>query len=139
MSDDYETPRWLLEVAFPNGYFDPCPIHGKQNGPDGLKIEWPTDCPVFINPPYSRAGPWVQRAAEHTGPVALLVPVSPDSDWWRRYARFFKVTLIEDEVKFLGWGDGKQKTLTEDQLKTRKRLASANGSTKLYVAWWRKP
>ena len=85
MSDGYETPKWLLDIAFPNGYFDPCPIRGRTKGPDGLKIEWPVDKPVFINPPYSGVTKWIERAVGHRGPVAMLLMVDPGAPWWHLY------------------------------------------------------
>ena len=136
--DDYETPRWLLDIAFPAGYFDPCPLYGAKNGPDGLAIDWPVDQPVFINPPYSRPAPWLLRASQHKGPVALLLMVAPDSEWWQRYNRFFKVTLLGDDMKFLKAVDGKQRRLTNEDVAYRGhvRFNATPGTIRLYVSWW---
>lgn len=136
--DDYETPQWILDIAFPEGYFDPCPIHGKH-GPDGRKIVWPTDKPVYINPPYSDPYPWVQRAVHHPGPVCLLLPVTPDSEWWQRFSRFFRITLMGDEMRFLRYVDGQQQLLEGvAPPKQSIRYGAKGGATRLYVSWWRR-
>lgn len=96
-SDHYATPKWLLEILFPDGkYFDPCPL---QPQADGLAGQWPTDQPVFINPPFSDPLPWVRKAAGHSGPVVLLLQVDPTTKWWT-YAEGFRVTLIGSRLHF---------------------------------------
>ncbi len=98
--DNWRTPGWLLDILFPDGrYFDPCPIN-----PSGLRAsdgmgEWPTDRPVFLNPPYSDPAPWLKRASEHTGPVVCLVRCDPSASWWS-YSEGFKVTLIGQRLRF---------------------------------------
>ncbi|MCI4317597.1 MAG: phage N-6-adenine-methyltransferase [Thermoplasmata archaeon] len=151
MSDDYETPRWLLDIAFPDGYFDPCPIRGKKNGPDGLKIDWPTDRPVFINPPYSGVERWIQRAVAHPGPVAMLLLVDPGAPWWHMYADQFKVVLITQKVRFNRWDDKNQRnllgkpafrtTMPRDMAGRTARSPGAAGAARgamlgLNVCWW---
>ncbi len=98
--DDWSTPRWLLELLFPDGdYFDPCPINpGGLRAADGFSA-WPTDRPVFLNPPYSDPAPWLKRAAEHPGPVVCLVRCDPSASWWA-YSDGFKVTLIGQRLRF---------------------------------------
>ena len=104
MSDDWATPRWLLDLLFDDKpYYDPCPVN-----PDGLRASdglgvWPTDCPVFLNPPYSDPGPWVAKAAAHPGPVVLLVKCDPSTRWWQDHADRFRITLLGCRLKF---GDG---------------------------------
>jgi len=95
--DHWSTPTWLLELLFPDGkFFDPCPIQGTT----GLEIEWPTDVPIFINPPYSNPVPWIRRAAKHTGPVVLLVRADPSTSWWAYSQEGFKVTFIGQRLRF---------------------------------------
>ena len=99
-TDDYATPRWLMALLFPDGrYFDPCPLGGLERGPDGLTSDWPTDRPVYINPPFSNPLPWCRRAAQHPGPVTMLVPVDPTTRWWT-YADGFEVILIGSRLHF---------------------------------------
>jgi DNA N-6-adenine-methyltransferase (Dam) len=100
--DDWLTPPWLLDLLFPDGrFFDPCP-----RNPDGLRENdglgaWPVDQPVFMNPPYSSPGPWVRKAAGHPGPVVLLVPNDPTTEWWQAYQSKFKITLIGQRLRFI--------------------------------------
>ncbi|HTT74221.1 MAG TPA: DNA N-6-adenine-methyltransferase [Thermoplasmata archaeon] len=101
MSDDWATPRWLLEVLFDGQpYFDACPVN-----PDGLRAtdglgRWPTDRPVFCNPPYSDPGPWVRKARDHPGPVVLLVKCDPSTAWWQESAHAFRVVYIGQRLRF---------------------------------------
>lgn len=41
---------------------------------------------VYVNPPYSKPGPWVERAAKESASglchVIMLVPVSIATNWW---------------------------------------------------------
>lgn len=149
--DDYETPRWLLEIAFPDGrYYDPCPLHGKQEGKDGLKETWPKDIPVFINPPWSCIGPWVEKATNHPGVVAMLLPVDVVASWWA-YSKFFKVSLIDAKLKFIAWFDDHQTNLHGEHASTIIDQ-TGGGSNKVVVrpnvrgsegrlfacSWWRK-
>src|SRR5947207_60593 len=95
-SDDYQTPKWLLELLFPDGrFFHPCPVGGSG----GLEAKWPTNRPLFISPPFPCPLPWVRRGAKHRGPVVLLLPVDPTTKWWT-YADGFKVTLIGSRLHF---------------------------------------
>ena len=136
MTDDWETPKWLLEIVF-NGreFYDPCPLFGKH-GEDGLKSEWPTDKPVFINPPYSRPAPWVNRAVAHLGEVHLLLPMDPTAEWWELNAPEFKVTLLPFRLRFRGHFRKGQRTLSGDRAMTLGQ-ATFRG-TSFACAWWRK-
>lgn len=144
--DDYETPKWLLEIAFPDGkYFDPCPLGAKQAGRDGLKEEWPTDIPVFINPPYSNPYPWVERAANHKGPTHLLLPVDATTSWWV-FSSHFKITLITQRLKFIRWTNNGQVTLDGRPFKTEstfgpgspgRAVGQSGGPTT--TSWWYHP
>jgi DNA N-6-adenine-methyltransferase (Dam) len=131
-SDDWGTPGWLLELMFPDGkFFDPCPLKGKGKV-DGLKSKWPTAIPVFINPPYSRPYPWVEKAANHPGAVALLLPVDPAAEWWAQFSGRFKVTLITQRLKFnrfRGQSDGHHGSV----------YTSTLGMARAASCVWRKP
>jgi DNA N-6-adenine-methyltransferase (Dam) len=94
--DHWSTPKWLLELIFPDDrFFDPCPIRGET----GLLEAWPIDIPVFINPPYSNPVPWIQRGVKHQGEVVLLVRADPSTSWWA-YSESFKVTFIGQRLRF---------------------------------------
>ena len=102
VADNWRTPPWLLELLFPDGlYFDPNPANPEGlRGFDGLG-DWPTDRPVFLNPPYSEPGPWLRKAAHHPGPVVCLVKLDPSTEWWQRYAPFFRVVAVGQRLRFL--------------------------------------
>jgi hypothetical protein len=137
VSDDYETPRWLLSIVFPNGFFDPCPLRGAFGPKDGLKEPWPTDRPVFINPPYSDTRPWIERALGHRGPVHLLVLVDPSTGWWSDYEDQFQVTLITQKLRFRQWVDPKQRSLSGVPVMKEVEMGGARGAQlALSVAWW---
>ena len=91
MSDDKETPDWLM-VHF-KGDYDPCPFHPVGPFEDGLNISWIT--PAYVNPPYSNPKPWVMKAIEesHKGAdVCMLLRVDPSTAWYRM--------LIEEGAHF---------------------------------------
>lgn len=95
-SDHMATPKWLLDLLFPDGrFYDPCPLHGTG----GLEAEWPTDIPIFLNPPYSDPGPWLRKLSEHNGPAVALVRADPSVLWWQ-YSEGFRVTFIGQRIRF---------------------------------------
>ena len=99
--DDWFTPRRILgAVVFALGgiELDPCchpgsPAHGVadrtyclSDGDDGLAMPWDARS-VFVNPPYSDVGPWLERcriAAGKGAGVVALVPTRPETRAWRR-------------------------------------------------------
>lgn len=94
--DSWATPKWLLKILFPTGeFYDPCPLGG--NG--GLEADWPTDRPVYVNPPFSDPLPWVRKAADHKGPITLLLPLDPTTKWWT-YSDRFEVIIIGSRLHF---------------------------------------
>lgn len=112
-SDDYFTPEWVfdllgltfdLDVASP-----PVPlpwVPAKQRytiDDDGLTAPWHGR--VWMNPPYSRPGPWVERFVGHGNGVALL-PVS-NARWMRDlWAHRGVVWAVHSEraIEFVGGG-----------------------------------
>lgn len=79
-TDDYYTPKWLFDkmsIAFdldvaspPDGPpFVPCAAYLTQ-ADDGLECAWHGR--VWMNPPYSKPAPWVDRFIAHNHGVALL-------------------------------------------------------------------
>ena len=44
-------------------WFDPCPLNPNWTV-DGLKLDWKDK--TFVNPPYSKPKPWVEKAIEES-------------------------------------------------------------------------
>lgn len=90
-SDDYYTPKWLFEALGVDFDLDvACPPNGPLFTPakhwytqetDGLLSPWFGK--VFMNPPYSKTGPWVHKWIEHGNGIALL-PVLKHSQWAKK-------------------------------------------------------
>jgi len=80
-SDDWTTPQHVFDAL--QIYFDldpACPVDGPRFTPcksffssqhDGLQSDWHGT--VFINPPFSKAQPWMQRFLEHGDGIALTL------------------------------------------------------------------
>ena len=96
-SDDYYTPSWVfdtlglhfdLDVASPPHPTNvPCDRYFTQ-ADDGLAQDWHGR--VWMNPPFSKPTPWVERWLEHGNGIALL-PMAKGSRWlsqiWNSDAR----------------------------------------------------
>jgi hypothetical protein len=79
-TDDYYTPKWIfdalgvefdIDVACPPGGppYTPCKRFYTQED-DGLVSAW--EGLIWMNPPYSKPAPWVERFIEHGNGIALL-------------------------------------------------------------------
>jgi hypothetical protein len=98
-SDDYYTPKWIfdtlglhfdLDVASPPHRTNvPCDCYYTQ-ADDGLAQEWHGR--VFMNPPFSKPTPWVERWIQHSNGIALL---SMSKSKW------FQTLLWESEAKLV--------------------------------------
>jgi hypothetical protein len=84
-NDEYATPNWIKDGLFA-GWFDPCPLGHGLVEQDGLNSEWAGDR-IFVNPPYSRPLPWVEKAileSKKGKTVALLVKHDSSTKWWAK-------------------------------------------------------
>lgn len=111
-SDDYYTPAWVfealglefdLDVASPPKPPEWIPAKAHFTMEDnGLASPWRGL--VWMNPPYSKPGPWVERFLEHGNGVALL-PFS-NAAWWRNlWASDVPIAVhLPRAVDFVGGG-----------------------------------
>lgn len=89
MTDSYNTPQWILNHY--KEWFDPCPLNADF---DGLSIEWKDK--TFINPPYSKVMPWVEKAIEESKKgkrIVMLLKVDTSTKWYAK--------LNENKAHFL--------------------------------------
>lgn len=80
-SDDWYTPKWIFDALGLEFDLDvACPPQGSPHTPckayftqetDGLASKWSGT--VFMNPPYSKPTPWVEKWIEHGDGIALMV------------------------------------------------------------------
>lgn len=80
--DNHKCPLWLG------------PTNIASNYRDGLSFPWRlllqnTTCAAWMNPPYSKVGPFMKKAAEQTYQggctVVALVPSRTDTKWWHAH------------------------------------------------------
>jgi hypothetical protein len=94
-NDEWYTPRWIFDAAGLTFDLDVCaPVTPEfRTCParryltileDGLATPW--EGLVWMNPPYSRPGPWVERFVRHPHGLALVPPAS--SPWRRPLVKF---------------------------------------------------
>ena len=82
--------------------FDPCPLGGDQDGLATLFAPW-TGRHVFINPPYRKIAPWLERA--HEAEVAVfLIPARTDTRWFHSIVlpQAKEIRFIRGRLKFGG-------------------------------------
>lgn len=97
--DDRGTPKKFFELLDEEFHFDldaaadehnhKCDLYYGKGGIeyDALEADW-GGLTVFLNPPYSVAGGFVQKAREEAdkgATVVLLLPVRSDTKYWHRY------------------------------------------------------
>jgi hypothetical protein len=89
--DTYFTDAWILAMVGP--HYDPCPANANFDPlihEDGLDVDWvdrslPHNGKVFVNPPYSKPKPWVEkaiRAAAEGCTVVMLLKHDTSTKWY---------------------------------------------------------
>ena len=98
-NDNWASPDWILEIY--KGWFDPCPLLYEN---DGLNLPWRDH--TYVNPPYSKPKPWVEKAISemHKGKtIAMLLPVDTSTEWYRMLVEAKAHILFPNErLKFNG-------------------------------------
>ncbi len=99
MNDNYPTPQWLKTIF--EGWYDPCTLSkGELRMFDGLgDFKHRT----FINPPYSKPAPWVEKAISESKKgktIVMLLPVDTSTKWYAK--------LIEAKANIF-WFNGRMR------------------------------
>ena len=107
-SNDYYTPKWIfdqlglqfdLDVAAPPGGIEHIPAksyYTQKN--DGLSQDWFGR--VWMNPPFSKPQPWVQKFMEHGNGIAML-PVSKSYWFMELWNSNAAITYMPSNLKFV--------------------------------------
>jgi phage N-6-adenine-methyltransferase len=93
--DSWATPAYLYEALDMEFGFnlDPAPYNPNFDpavDQDGLKLDWDNHR-VFVNPPYSRIGPWVSKAIASQALTVMVLPTRTDTKWFH--------TLLDNRVE----------------------------------------
>jgi hypothetical protein len=107
-SNDYYTPKWVFEtldlefdldvVAPPGGIpHIPAKQYFTQKD-DGLSQDWFGR--VWMNPPFSKAQPWVERFVDHGNGVGLI-GISKSNWFDALWASDVAISLIPRSLKFI--------------------------------------
>ena len=105
-----ETPDWLKAQILEEfgAYYDPCPVNPVE---DGLEIEWPTNKPVYVNPPYTRGqiSKWVEKCYHENlrgCHIILLIPSYTDTSYFHDYIYQrdnVEIRFLKGRIKFKGY------------------------------------
>ena len=105
-----ETPDWLKNQIIDEfgEYFDPCPVNPQFNG---LEIVWPTNKPIYVNPPYKRGhiSKWVKKCYEENlrgCNIILLIPAYTDTAYFHDYIyerSNVDLRFLRGRIKFKGY------------------------------------
>lgn len=115
MSDELFTPGWIfdslklrfdLDVASSDNPYVVVPADRYlTKDDDSLNSQWSGR--VWMNPPFSKVTPWIEKWLEH-GNGFCLVPLSSNGKWistlWQSAAQ---LTYLPTNMAFIGGQDGK--------------------------------
>ncbi len=88
------------------------PDHVNPDNRDGLTALWTSDCLHWCNPPFSKIGPWVEKAASSGANVLMLLPASVGSEWFAAHVhRKAYVLALSPRLTFNGHTDPYPKDL----------------------------
>lgn len=111
-SDEWGTPQWLFDLLNKEFKFDAdaAASEGRQKCDfyftpevDALISNWSDDT-LFLNPPYSKIGAFMQKAYESSllgATVVCLIPARTDTRYFHDYCmKAYEIRLIRGRVKF---------------------------------------
>ena len=81
MNDNYATDERIMELF--NNWYDPCPLNDNPQI-NGLNLEW--EDKTYVNPPYSKPLPWVEKAIleNHKGKtIVMLLRMDTSTKWFK--------------------------------------------------------
>ena len=112
-NDQYYTPSWIfeqmniefdLDVAAPEGGIDWIPAkHYFDESTDGLAKDWFGR--VWMNPPFSKQRPWIEKFVDHKNGVALL-PWSKSKSLMAIWNEADAITMLPATLRFEHKTDG---------------------------------
>lgn len=107
MADDWYTPKWVFDELKIDFDLDVCApkeklewIPAKKHfsiDVDGLSQEWGGI--VWMNPPYSKPTPWIDKFLEHGNGIALL-PMAKSAWFQILWESNVKIVLLPTAMKF---------------------------------------
>ena len=103
-SDEWQTPQAVYAKLNHEFHFtlDPCAIDGVEDGLSSLFTPW-TGHTVFVNPPYSRIRPWLERWRDALVAV-YLIPSRTDCRWFHEIVlpHAKEIRFIRGRLRFGG-------------------------------------
>lgn len=106
-NDELYTPKYIFDALGLEFDLDPCSPNEGSVVPakqvyslpfDGLSAPW--FGLVWMNPPFSKPSPWVDRWLDHGNGIALL-PLSGNARWWHKmWASEAKIIMLQPNTPF---------------------------------------
>lgn len=114
-NDSYYTPRWVFETLNTRFDLDVCaPKEGVPWLPadkhysiedDGLTSPWSGK--VWMNPPYSKPTPWIEKFIDHGNGIALI-QVSKSNAFLRMWNEMDAICFLPRNIMFEHKDEGKK-------------------------------
>ena len=99
MNDSYATDNKIMEMF--EGWFDPCPLNDNPTT-DGLSIDWKDK--TYVNPPYSKPLPWIEKAIEENKKgktIVMLLRMDTSTKWFAKLQEAGAIFMwINGRLKF---------------------------------------
>lgn len=105
-NDEYYTPSWIFEALSLSFDLDPCgtedgafvPAKHRYHLPaDGLTTPW--FGLIWMNPPFSKPAPWVEKFIKHNNGIALL-PMSTGQWFENVWDKADGIVVLPRNIKF---------------------------------------